>query len=380
MIVVVSSELPPAGGVGEIAGQIVDAAASSGAQISLITDSGVAAKTSSNRSGSRSLLASVRMALALSRALVDPVVRTIILVDTRAIYVFGALTALSLGARAHHKKVVCILHGSELERFVLRANWKRQLAQYPRLIVRSLSKVNKVYCVSGFLVRKWTVAWSLGGRQAGLMRRHHRPTFEVLNLPLPDYFTGQSSGIVSDLNDHLQQCLSGHCNYILTVGRLDPGKGVLSMAQLMFEVLSKDPELSWVIVGKGRLQSELEAAVASQPRQVAIRIAILGHISRVKLPEIYRNALCFLGLSELPEGLGLAWVEALAMGTPVLARPVGALKGIINSRNGRLSHDNSILADELLRHFWHDIDAEFCAESVRRWTGGDGMNKLLGVH
>lgn len=379
MIVVVTSELPPAGGVGEIAGQIIDSARRSSVAIQLITDSGVTSTADLKDVGSRSFFKSIGMAKELFRALINPVVEKIILVDTRAIYFFGFLTLLAPHAIENRHKVVCILHGSELERFVLRPSFRRKIAWYPSFILRSVTHAHITHCVSDFLRRKWEITWCLALSKAWLGRGLVRPNFRVLDLPLPDYFTTavHDPSLTSDqLKCHT--VIKGGA-YILSVGRLDPGKGMLAMASLMLEVLSRDSQLSWVIAGKGKLLSELNDMIARQPNEIARRVLSLGHINRASLPSLYGSAECFLGLSELPEGLGLSWVEALSMGTPVIARPVGALKQIVDSRNGILTRDDAEVVRAILGHFWESINPEECKASVSRWTGADGMCELLRI-
>lgn len=66
------------------------------------------------------------------------------------------------------------------------------------------------------------------------------------------------------------------------------------------------------------------------------RVKFIGEKSSTELSKLYSNSLCLLALSE-NESFGIAAVESLACGTPVIAASKGALTEMIkDGRNGIL--------------------------------------------
>jgi glycosyltransferase involved in cell wall biosynthesis len=58
-------------------------------------------------------------------------------------------------------------------------------------------------------------------------------------------------------------------------------------------------------------------------------VEYIGEISEAEKSEFLGNALAFMFTIDWPEPFGLAMIEALACGTPVIARPCGSIPEII---------------------------------------------------
>ena len=67
-----------------------------------------------------------------------------------------------------------------------------------------------------------------------------------------------------------------------------------------------------------------------KPRIVSPEVEYVGEISETEKSEFLGNALALLFTIDWPEPFGLAMIEALACGTPVVARPCGSVPEIIN--------------------------------------------------
>jgi glycosyltransferase involved in cell wall biosynthesis len=104
------------------------------------------------------------------------------------------------------------------------------------------------------------------------------------------------------------------------VGRLEPRKGV----DLAIEALAGVPEARLDILGVGDLREALEAQ--ARARGVAGRVRFLGYPTDSR-PFFARAhaALC----SSRSEGLGIALLEAMAMGLPVVGFAVGGVPEIV---------------------------------------------------
>jgi len=114
---------------------------------------------------------------------------------------------------------------------------------------------------------------------------------------------------------------------LLTVRNLEARMGLDLVIQAM-AVLTRDlPEALLLIGGTGTLRRELESL--SESLGLRGRVRFLGFIADEALPLYYQTADAFVLPTRELEGFGLATVEALACGTPVLGTPVGATPEIL---------------------------------------------------
>ena len=128
---------------------------------------------------------------------------------------------------------------------------------------------------------------------------------------------------------------------VITVSRLveKNGIGVLLKAfALMQEKLDLKTRL--VIIGDGPLRIRLEQAV--NDLGLDKRVLLLGEIDHEELPRYLSMADVFVRHS-LSEGLGNAFLEAMACDLPVIATPVGGIIDFIeNGKTGLLTEVNDV--------------------------------------
>ncbi len=124
---------------------------------------------------------------------------------------------------------------------------------------------------------------------------------------------------------------------VLTARRLAHRMGLGNLIEAMGEVRRRVPDALLLIAGKGPMLPVLEAQVANL--QLADHVRFLGFISDATLPLAYRASdLTIMPTREL-EGFGLAAVESLAAGTPVLVTPVGGLPEVVRGLDPQLVLD-----------------------------------------
>lgn len=129
------------------------------------------------------------------------------------------------------------------------------------------------------------------------------------------------------------------------VARLEERKGVEVLLHAWKKIAEADSAAHLVIVGKGVQQRRIDALIASVPR--ARRVA---DISAAELHAFVARAEVAVCPAYL-EGFGLAAVEAMASGTPVVASNAPGLRCLILHQQTGLSlkaGDSSALADAII--------------------------------
>ncbi len=118
---------------------------------------------------------------------------------------------------------------------------------------------------------------------------------------------------------------------LVFVGRLSSEKNPLEFLEIVKVLKEEYPELRAVILGDGPL---IESCKEYAKQNLAIgSVEFKGYVEN-PMPFILKAKI--MVITSLWEGFGLAAVEALSMGKPVIARNVGGLKKIINADCGAL--------------------------------------------
>lgn len=134
---------------------------------------------------------------------------------------------------------------------------------------------------------------------------------------------------------------------LLFVGRLEPRKGIDILLKAAAEAL-KQINFKLIITGAG---DRHKYERMSQSLGIADNVVFTGYLSDKDLRLLYSICTLFIFPSRM-EGFGIAPLEAMAAGKPVLATKVGALPELIETeRNGVLvsADDASQLAQEILK-------------------------------
>ncbi len=119
---------------------------------------------------------------------------------------------------------------------------------------------------------------------------------------------------------------------ILYVGRIEPIKGLGNLLEAVALLEDQDDTVLLIVGGKPGDDKELER-LKSQARELGIgdKVVFTGAVPQCRLPAYYSAADVFV-LPSYTESFGLAALEAMACGTPVVASRVGGLSTFI--RNG----------------------------------------------
>ena len=133
-----------------------------------------------------------------------------------------------------------------------------------------------------------------------------------------------------------QSKLKSSC-YLLFVGRFNPQKGPEYLREISQKVLKIHPDLQLWIAGKGW---DLQFF----PENIRSRVKILGQ--QKEIYPLYKNAALYLFTSTFGEGYPNVLVEAMAVGTPIVAFDAGDSIQILNDYPfGSIARDTSHFVD-----------------------------------
>jgi glycosyltransferase involved in cell wall biosynthesis/protein-tyrosine-phosphatase len=131
-----------------------------------------------------------------------------------------------------------------------------------------------------------------------------------------------------------------------TVGRLSPVKGQAHFLRAARLILQKEPGARFLIVGDGPLRGDLETSA----KRLGIDDACVFVGARTDVYDLL-TAMDVFVLPSLHEGMPMALLEAMALGTPVVATAVGGVPEIVAHRTTGLlvrSSDEHGLAEACL--------------------------------
>lgn len=131
---------------------------------------------------------------------------------------------------------------------------------------------------------------------------------------------------------------------LLTVGRMDAReryKGHDLVIAALPALIAKGHDVTYVIIGDGDDRPRLEALACDAG--ISERVRFLGLIEPERLVEAYRMADLFV-MPSTGEGFGIAFLEALACGTPALALGVaGARDALAEGELGTMTLESELV-------------------------------------
>jgi len=148
---------------------------------------------------------------------------------------------------------------------------------------------------------------------------------------------------------------------ILCVGNIRRNKGQMNLLQAM-EYIKHDFEITFVgLVKEKEYMDRLQEYILA--KGTADRVRFTGFLTGQELSEEYQKADIFVSPT-LKEGFGLAVLEAMSYGLPVIATNVGAIPELIDDKANGLMVDPAN-PEMLSRAIWELIDGSDFAEKVK---------------
>ena len=226
----------------------------------------------------------------------------------KLLHVTGLKATLAGRAAARRVDAAVAVHTHDLNWPVLTRPFQRLLAR-PTDVGICVSESTRELTIRGFHVRP-------------------ERTFVIYNgIRLDDMATSDTRAEVrSELGLEPRHIAIG------MIGRLYPVKGHREMLEMLVSIVARSPQVRLLAIGEGPERVACEALTRELGLQHHVRF--LGQ--RADIPHLL-GALDIVVMPSHSEGLGLAAVEALAAGKPVVAYAVGGLTEVIRDGiNGRL--------------------------------------------
>lgn len=175
----------------------------------------------------------------------------------------------------------------------------------------------------------------------GLSGFRYKKILTVSDAVMDEYIFGQAlkkkTEVVGNpinlqvIRDKAEEAELKDISDIVFLGRLSEPKNPVFFVEIVNELVKRIPDLKVSVIGDGELREAVEQKISEFGLEKNIRLwgfqkNPYGLVKNAKL-------MC---MPSLWEGFGLAAVEALGLGKPVVATPVGGLKNIVTEECGSL--------------------------------------------
>ncbi len=152
-----------------------------------------------------------------------------------------------------------------------------------------------------------------------------RPRIRTVYAGVPTLDIGDLSG----LDPRLISVLGPGRRMVLSVGTEEPRKGLLTLFDALEEVFKTGDDIISVHAGpRGWQSDQIDRRVAELPRTMQDRIFRLGYVSGPQRTALLERATVF-AYPSVYEGFGLPPLEAMAVGTPVVASNIAVLREVL---------------------------------------------------
>lgn len=197
---------------------------------------------------------------------------------------------------------------------------------------------------------------------------------EVEVVPLGvDHETFQSDIVEATCNVDIEE------SFLFACTRLSPEKDPFLLLDVARELKARGVDMPLLIAGDGPLKSKLEA----RAKREKLAISFLGFVSnKSDLARHMAEASIFLAPGPI-ETFGLAALESLSCGTPVICRSSGAISEVIDEHSGcALNGDASTWTDAIVDLLGSDLDviAEKCRMRAMRFSWSATANSLTDLY
>ncbi len=156
---------------------------------------------------------------------------------------------------------------------------------------------------------------------------------------------------------------------LLSCGRIHPSKGIEFAIETLSEILKSGGKARLSIIGKGERDYVRGLQIYAEELGVSACIDWIGALPRKRLAEQYSRHDLFIFAPNWNEPMGLTYLEAMACGTLVIARPTGGAKEVL------IHNENCMIAEDPKQAAAHALQLR-SSESLRKKLE-QGARKML---
>lgn len=131
---------------------------------------------------------------------------------------------------------------------------------------------------------------------------------------------------------------------VVFLGRLAEQKDPIRFIERMNGVIELNPNIKIAMIGDGPLRDECNTRI--QELNFSKNISLIGFLNNPYPILSKAKVLC---MTSKWEGFGLVAIEAMTLGKPVVATPVGGLPGLIDNTCGFLTEEDYLYEEEITR-------------------------------
>lgn len=140
----------------------------------------------------------------------------------------------------------------------------------------------------------------------------------------------------------------------VSIGNLVDIKRMDLTIEAFYEAFENDSNITLTIFGQGPKRTMLEDLIKKY--SLGSQVKLMGLCSRKEIAEQLKKSDCFV-LPSQSETFGVAYIEALAMGVPVIATKCGGPEGFVNKNNGiMIDIDNKKQLIEAMKYMHENVE------------------------
>lgn len=252
--------------------------------------------------------------------------------DRDRILLTDSWKSLELVDRGPFRRVVCLVHGTEIP--------QQPAAGKLRRLRNSFARADYIVANSNYTAARLRPLLDEPGK---------------IRVVLP----GIAPPVMDDHADaEIRGKLKGRGPVLITLARLEPRKGHLSVIRVLSHLVKEFPDILYIIAGEGSCRASLQSAVTEAGLQNHVRF--LGRILEPFKSAWLKNSTLYImpgiAAGQDVEGFGLAYIDAALQGLPAIASDSGgAPEAVLDRQTGLVcpAGDESRLL-ELTREVLHN--------------------------
>lgn len=205
--------------------------------------------------------------------------------------------------------------------------WIKRLNLYTLVYLLASFRIKKIICVSESVIKEYVFS------------RIIRNKTSIVSNPI------NRELILNEAKYENENCILD----IIFIGRFTEQKDPISFINVVRKVKDSIPDLKVGMLGEGDLKSECERYIEKLGLQNDIKL--YGFVNN---PYKYLSNSKVLCMTSKWEGFGLVAIEAMTLGVPVVAKPVGGLIQIVDKSCGMLTMDMDVFEQEVINLLTND--------------------------